>query len=635
VKNSPSENEPSTKRSARVPSNRRLTSDHEGAAAAAAAAAVAGRKASVMDAARATAVMVVTWEGHTDGAPRPRTRGAFDPSFDIVRVRSRRSVCIRSFIPPCDVYACVMNDMMHQEHPWLENVEPPFITPNMSESSLYDYESYEAEATCEIEGEVSPIDALFEWKPSGKQVQDCEHRTMFQTYSSADPQFWHPDASNCAGMTYSFVFGTYEPPAMHVEQQPTLEAATAAAVEAANSADAENDRHGRRTAHSKNREKTARGRGSYITSGLVDMRIFEDLNAQIAFLTQQLVTRERVLQAEKDSFMASVSLAASTRTATMQQELRDAIQAGETARYETNQLREEMVSLQEETTRLREREERSKQEADELRSETQARKREMEDLNSRLVELRNQMKVARDEFLRAESPSTPPSTPPPARDAPRGATLSDSFESPENVAELRRRVTELERRLAESTDSLRAAMQDVVDSRQLAVLKDEEAKRLTETAKRLSEGLKRKMGEIDAFRRELEEEKAFSAALSDTKNVLEKQIAEMGMHISELTKERNDAGRSARLMAEELLSLRPASIELEVWRLWFETEVRNMIREFRDNGQEAFTRKATHFVNTFKNGGADEWVALVVKNRQRALESHYLIAKNEAREKES
>lgn len=599
-----------------------------------------------MDAARAAAAMGVTWVGHTADAPRARVRDAFDASFGFAPVRLPRSLCARSFIA-FGVHAFGvarrMVDVMHQDQPGLEKVEPAFITPNASASYLYDYESHVAsfqdEATAQNERDVSSISDLFDWKPSGKQVQESEHRAISQTSSPYQTQCWSSDccASDRGEMAYSFVFGTYEPPTPRVEHHPTLEAATTAALEAAKEVHLENAHisllysQGFPTP----RENDPRGSGSYAADHSANVRMFEELNTQIAFLTQQLVTRERVLQAEKDEFMASVSLAASTRTAAVQNELRDAIQSGENSRLEANQLREEMATLKEETNRLREFEDRSRREVDALRAEAQNHKHDMEDINSKLLALRDQMNVARDEALRAESPSTPPATAPPTREASRNTPFCESLESSAKVAELRRHVSELENRLAKSTESIHAAMQDAVEARQLAVLKDEEAKRLTDTAKRLSEGLKRKMGEIDAFRRELEEEKAFSAALADTKNVLEKQIAEMGMHISELTKERNDAGRSARLMAEELLSLRPASIELEVWRLWFETEVRNMIRACQEHGQEAFTRKATQFVNTFKNGEADEWVALVVKNRQRALESHYQTAKHGACEKSS
>jgi hypothetical protein len=139
------------------------------------------------------------------------------------------------------------------------------------------------------------------------------------------------------------------------------------------------------------------------------------------------------------------------------------------------------------------------------------------------------------------------------------------------------------------------------------------------TVKRLSDALAKKNGELAATKKSLEDEIAFTRGLGENKEDLEKQLAEAAQKIKNLTFELSDTGNAARMMAQELLTLRPTAIELEVWRLWLDTETRLMTREGREKGTDAFCKAALNFVTKYRTGQADEWVGVVVTNRTKAL----------------
>ena len=319
-----------------------------------------------------------------------------------------------------------------------------------------------------------------------------------------------------------------------------------------------------------------------------------ELREKIAFLTNQLVDRERVLQAEKDEFMASVSRTSAARIASVQEDL-------EASKAEIVQLRKAVAAAEAAAAAATA----SAAEAEAAAAATTA-------------------SVA---VAAAEAAAGDPRPPHPeirSREAPPGGEAAphlpttprrDAEPSPVEE-ELRRRVVELEMRLT-------ASREDAASARETVQARDDEIKKLSETAKRLSEALRQRAGETEMLKKDLADEQAFSQGLGANKAALEEQLDDAHKVLTALTHERNDAGRDARLMAQELLTLRPAAIELEVWQLWIDTEIRTMTRVGRELGNEAFSKAAFQFVKKYKNGEAEEWVSNVVTNRNVALERAY------------
>lgn len=295
-----------------------------------------------------------------------------------------------------------------------------------------------------------------------------------------------------------------------------------------------------------------------------------ELREKIAFLTSQLVNSERALQAEKDEFMASISRVSFERISRLQEEL-------EASKAEIVQLRSAVAVA-------------------EAAAEAAA-------------------KAAADVETRAAAGGPrahhPEPTPPQLPTTPR----RDAEPSPAEE-ELRRRVADLEARLT-------ASKEDTASARETVHARDDEIKKVSETAKRLSEALRQRSGETELLKKDLADEQAFSQGLAANKSALEEQLAEAHKRMAELTHERNDCGRDARFMAQELLTLRPTAIELEVWRLWMDTEMRTMTRVGKELGNDAFSKAAFQFVKKYKNGEAEEWVAKVVTNRNEALNRAY------------
>lgn len=300
-----------------------------------------------------------------------------------------------------------------------------------------------------------------------------------------------------------------------------------------------------------------------------------ELREKVAFLTLQLVNSERALQAEKDEFMASISRVSFERISKLQEEL-------EASKSKIIQLQSTVAAA----------------EASVQAAVEGAAKAAAVGVEARAV----------TEGLRIHHPEpTPPHLP---------TTPRRDIEPSPSEEELRRRVMDLEARLS-------ASKEDTASARETVHARDDELKKLSETAKRLSEALRRRAGETEILKKDLADEKAFSQGLGANKAALEEQLDEAHKVLTVLTHERNDNGRGARLMAQELLTLRPAAIELEVWQVWIDTEIRTMTQAGREYGNEAFSKAAFQFVKKYKNGDAEEWVAEVVKNRNEALSRAY------------
>jgi hypothetical protein len=304
-----------------------------------------------------------------------------------------------------------------------------------------------------------------------------------------------------------------------------------------------------------------------------------ELREKVAFLTLQLVNSERALQAEKDEFMASISRVTFERISKLQEEL-------EASKSQIFQLQITVAAA-----------EAAAEAATEAAVEGAAKAAAAE------AEARAVTEGSRVHHLEPPPPQLPTT---PRRD----------IEPSPSEEELRRRVMDLEARLS-------ASKEDTASARETVHARDDEIKKISETAKRLSEALRRRAGETELLKKDLADEKAFSQGLGANKAALEEQLDEAHKVLSALTHERNDAGRGARLMAQELLTLRPAAIELEVWQLWIDTEIRTMTQVGKEHGNEAFSKAAFQFVKKYKNGDAEEWVAEVVKNRNEALSRAY------------
>jgi chromosome segregation ATPase len=295
-----------------------------------------------------------------------------------------------------------------------------------------------------------------------------------------------------------------------------------------------------------------------------------ELREKIAFLTSQLVNRERALQGEKDEFMARISLVSFERVSKLQEEL-------EASKAEILQLRSTLAAPV----------------AAPVAAAEAAVKSEAE----------TEAGAPRSNHLDPTSPQLPTT---PRRDA----------ETSSAEEELRRRVVDLETRLITSRE-------DIASARETLCARDEEIKKLSETAKRLSEALRQRAGETEMLKKDLADEQAFSQGLGANKAALEEHLDEAHKLLTALTHERNEAGRDARLMAQELMALRPTAVEYEVWQLWVETEIRTMTRVGKELGTDAFSKAAFQFVKKYKNGEAVDWVSNVVTNRNAALERAY------------
>jgi chromosome segregation ATPase len=301
-----------------------------------------------------------------------------------------------------------------------------------------------------------------------------------------------------------------------------------------------------------------------------------ELREKVAFLTSQLVNSERSLQAEKDVFMASISRVSFERISKLQEEL-------EASKAEIVQLRSTVAASEA---------------AEAVEAATEAVVEAAAEAEARVS--------AWGHRAHHSEPTSPQLPTTPRRDA----------ETSPAEEELRRRVMDLEARLT-------ASKEDTASARETVHARDDEIKKLSETAKRLSEALRQRAGETELLKKDLSDEQAFSQGLATNKSALEDQLAEAHRRMATLTHERNDAGRGARSMAQELLTLRPTAIELEVWRLWMDTEIRTMTRVGKELGNDAFSKAAFQFVKKYKNGEAEEWVSNVVKNRNEALNRAY------------
>jgi predicted RNase H-like nuclease (RuvC/YqgF family) len=270
----------------------------------------------------------------------------------------------------------------------------------------------------------------------------------------------------------------------------------------------------------------------------LDAERVASLEKQVQFLTLQLVERERVLQREKDEFIATVN---------------------EVSTRQTTSLRARVGQLEAENARLQ---------------------------------------CAAHE--RPCSPGTPPPSPKPAQ-------AED---------ELRRKITELETRC----ERVRA---EWAQEHATVIEREREVKKLDETAKRLSNALRENAAKMDRLNRELADEKMLNTSVSENTHTLEQRIDDLQRQVASLMFENQDAERGCRLMAQELLMLRPHAIEMEVWRLWLDTETRKLARVGKEMGTELFIKATLLFLKKYREGEAEAWVQHVSKNRNEALGKRY------------
>jgi|694.fasta_scaffold00641_15 hypothetical protein len=280
-----------------------------------------------------------------------------------------------------------------------------------------------------------------------------------------------------------------------------------------------------------------------------------ELREKVAYLTNQLVGRERVLQAEKDEFIASVSRASTTRIVKVQEEL-------EASKNEIIQLRKAVAAAKDAALAAASAAAAAAAEAAVKAAAEAAAVAAVRDL--RPPTLGGQEWEA---CAGGDSTQHLPKTP-----------RRDDEPSPAEE-EMRRRVADLETRLT-------ASREECESSRETVHARDDEIKKLSETAKRLSNALRKRTGETEMLKKDFADEQAFSQGLAANKAALEEQIEEFHKVMTAVIHERNDAARDARLMAHELQTLQPVAIELEVWHVWIDTEIRGMTAIGKELGNE-------------------------------------------------
>ena len=300
-----------------------------------------------------------------------------------------------------------------------------------------------------------------------------------------------------------------------------------------------------------------------------------ELREKVAYLTNQLVGRERVLQAEKDEFIASVSRASTTRIVKVQEEL-------EASKNEIIQLRKDVAAAKDAALAAAEA-------ASAAAAEAAAK-------DAALAAAEAASAAAAEAAVKAAAEAAavaavrdlrPPTLGGQEWEACAGGDSTQHLpKTPRRDDEPSPAEEEMRRRVADLETRLTASREECESSRETVHARDDEIKKLSETAKRLSDALRKRAGETEMLKKDFADEQAFSQGLAANKAALEEQIEEFHKVMTAVIHERNDAARDARLMAHELQTLQPVAIELEVWHVWIDTEIRGMTAIGKELGNE-------------------------------------------------